>query len=124
MASPIKFLRLHSFLGFHEPIEIILIVTSALLNAALWASTAIIAQLGRALTPLHYTIYFGIDLTGSGRQLYLLPGLATLIFISHLVAAQFVKHQAWRQAWLVINLVFQILLAVVLAFLTIVASNT
>jgi hypothetical protein len=91
---------------------------------ALWASTAIVAQLGHAFTPLHYTIYFGIDMTGSGNQLYALPAVAAIIFISHFVAAHFVKHPAWRQAWLVLNLLFQILLAAVLALLTIIASTT
>jgi len=94
-----------------------LVLGSLFFVAALWVATAFLIQRHGAVAPLHYTIYFGIDLTAAADQLYLIPGVATLVWIAHITAAGAVKHVAWRQAWLVLGTVICILLGAILASL-------
>lgn len=97
--------------------DILLIIVSGLLVGTLWAAAGLIVQSHDQIVPLHYTIYFGIDLTASADRLYLLPAFGSVIWLGHLFAAQAVKHDAWRQTWLVLSLLLLLLLGAVLASL-------
>lgn len=40
-----------------------------------------------SVVPLHYNIYFGVDLVGNWRLVYFLPGFATVVFIVNSIVA-------------------------------------
>ena len=123
MSSIDAVVRKHSIFGFQSPLEWLLIGVTAVINIAVWAATGLLVQSHGQVTPLHYTIYFGIDLTAAANSLYYIPGFGALIWGSHIIAARAIPHQAWRRSWLVLNLVFQLLLGGVLAALAYISTH-
>jgi hypothetical protein len=102
-----------------EPVDLLLVSVPGLLLAALWAATGLLVQRHTQLAPLHYTIYFGIDLTAAPNRLYLLPGFGTFVWIFHIIAAGRINHPAWRQSWHILGLLFVIFVGMILAALTV-----
>ncbi|EKE15854.1 MAG: hypothetical protein ACD_11C00103G0056 [uncultured bacterium] len=45
---------------------------------------------------LHYNVYFGVDIIGDWRQIYLLPAIVTLIFIINTILGYFFYKQKER----------------------------
>ncbi|MBI2984472.1 MAG: hypothetical protein HYY50_02510 [Candidatus Kerfeldbacteria bacterium] len=68
------------------------------------------------LVPIHYTIYFGIDLTGAWTKYFWLPGAGLLALILPLFAIAVSSHPYWLRSWWLMILLIQILL--VLSLLT------
>ncbi|MDD4995649.1 MAG: hypothetical protein PHW53_04285 [Patescibacteria group bacterium] len=65
-------------------------IFSAVLLFALWIlATVKIAPLSGegAFLPLHYNIYFGIDLIGAWYKIFAIPGAGTVFFIVNCVLA-------------------------------------
>jgi len=60
--------------------------------------------------PLHYTIYFGIDLTGSWMKLLVLPSLATISAVFHCWLAGLVDDWRWARMWLLVGCLLQVFL--------------
>ncbi len=117
MPSFVSSIQKHGVFGFHQPMEWILIGVTGLLCGAFWATTGFLVQAQADLAPIHYTIYFGIDLVGAANRLYFLPATGTLIWLVHMLGARAVPHEAWRRSWLVLGLVFQLLLGTILGAL-------
>ena len=71
--------QLRSFL--RNPTMGLSLTVGLVANAVLWALLA--ARMGTwpAVIPLHYTIYFGIDLLGPWQWLFLLPGLGLVVLL-------------------------------------------
>ncbi len=63
---------------------------------------------------LHYNIYFGIDLTGSWRQLFWVPGTGSVIFLVNSAVIFFSRQLArvTKIAFSILTLAFQLMLAV------------
>lgn len=74
------------------------------------------------LAPLHYTIYFGLDLTGPTWQLYALPGIGTLIILFHGLVSFSQLAALWRRMWsftALVNLLLLTAAMVTLRFISI-----
>ena len=65
---------------------------------------------GADVSPLHYTIYFGINLTGRWSTLFVLPAVGTVALIVHLVISRMVPHPMWRRLWLVLAAIITIMM--------------
>lgn len=98
-----------------------LLVLVIALNLVGWASVWWLAPRNLDVSPLHYTIYFGINLTGRWQSLFLLPAIGAGAIISHLIISRLVSHQMWRRVWLtlagVINIMMLIDIAAMLVLL-------
>lgn len=104
--------------------EWVLIGVTGLLSGAFWATTGLLVQSHGDLAPLHYTIYFGIDLVGNANRLYFLPAAGTVMWLGHLVGSRAIEHDAWRRAWLILGLTFQVILGAILAAITFVSFQS
>lgn len=80
---------------------------------AMWPNTTV--------APLHYTIYFGIDLTGPSWQRYIIPSVATLIVFIHYLLGQIQNSVLWTRVWAITALTSILLLSAALATLRVVA---
>ena len=88
-----------------------LVFTGLLLTVGLWSLAAVmIGHQSSSITPLHYTIYFGIDLTGAANRLVWFPLLGTISLLSHLFIGRLPYGSAWTKSWLVINIFLQLML--------------
>lgn len=77
----------------------------------------------QALNPLHYTIYFGINLTGRWFEIFILPAVGFLAVVSHAVIGRVVNHVMWRRMWLLLALAINVfILADLMAVLYLVQS--
>lgn len=66
---------------FQDKIIRVNLFFSLILNIALWGFLAWQVKDFPELIPLHYNIYFGIDLLGPWYQIFLLPTIGLVIFI-------------------------------------------
>lgn len=95
-------------LGDDRPTVWLTIVT-VVLNAAAWIIVARFGPQAEASSPLHYTIYFGINLTGHWTTLFWLPGLGAIALLSHLLISALRPHLVWKRLWLLLALVMNAL---------------
>lgn len=65
--------------------------------------------------PLHYTIYFGINLTGPWTGLLALPGLGLLAILSHLIIGRVSKQVIWARLWSLLSVIINILAGLAVA---------
>lgn len=82
------------------------------LNGAGWLAVWYFAPRNLDVSPLHYTIYFGINLTGRWMALFWLPGIGAAAIISHIFFVKLVDHPIWRRVWLVLALVINIMMLI------------
>lgn len=87
-----------------------LLVWGTLANVCLWALALLLVPRPEQLLPLHYTIYFGIDLTGPRLRILLMPLIGLGILVAHLALSRFYDHPVWQRLWLLLALLLQILL--------------
>jgi hypothetical protein len=64
-----------------------------------WVTLMTAVPRSESFLPLHYTIYFGIDLTGSWIQLAWLPGASSVTWLLHVVGATRQVDVIWQRAW-------------------------
>ena len=102
---------------------LVLFLVALLMNAVLWAGTWAYMRPISTITPLHYTIYFGIDLATDKQWLYLIPGLGLLVVLSHSLFARLTAHPAWAEAWSTLAVLFQVLLGMVLLTLVVLSHR-
>ena len=88
-----------------DPLSRWLSLATLAVNVGQWALFGSVVPRGDQFLPLHYTIYFGIDLTGHWTRAFWLPTLGTAIWIVHLLLSDLVREATWRRAWWVIGLV-------------------
>ncbi|MDP3964108.1 MAG: hypothetical protein Q8Q20_00405 [bacterium] len=63
------------------------VIIALVLNAAAWWLIVTQFTTDAEFAPLHYNIYFGIDLFGPSWQIYLLPGSGSAIIALNYLAA-------------------------------------
>lgn len=85
-------------------------VSSLVFNLGQWIGVLVLAPKNQQFVPLHYTIYFGIDLTGTWRSLFWVPGIGLIIQAIHSFGALLVPEKIWHRSWLVFALFLQVLL--------------
>jgi hypothetical protein len=78
----------------------------------------------QTVSPLHYTIYFGINLTGRWYEIFILPAVGFLALISHLIIGRLVGHAMWRRLWMVLALTINIFAFVALAAMIYLVRNS
>lgn len=99
-----------------------LVGVSAFINAGTWAVMLRVAHAEHTFAPLHYTIYFGTDLSSNPRGLMLMPALGTAIVLAHALTTMTNQHEVWRRSWAVMALTLNALLLASSAALYYVAS--
>lgn len=90
-------------------------VAAAAVNGSLWLAIWRWFPHTPGGEPLHYTIYFGINLTGSWSGLFILPGIGALAILSHLIISRIIRHATWQRMWSLLSLVINILAAIATA---------
>lgn len=85
-------------------------VVVGLLVAADWWLAEQTWRLHHALTSVHYTIYFGPDLTLGSPAIFWLPGAVTAIALANLLVAGRQPDGLWRRTWSLITLLVTLLL--------------
>ncbi len=85
--------------------------------AVLWLGAWWLSRRPIQLMPLHYTIYFDIDRSGSRMMIYLLPGFASLVLLLHIITSVIFQQVAWWRGWMVVAAVEILLLSASLAAL-------
>jgi len=68
-----------------DKLIIICIILSFLLNAVIWIILYYKIKPTAIPIPLHYNIYFGIDLIGEWYKIYFIPGFGLIIFFINLI---------------------------------------
>lgn len=63
----------------------------------------------QTLSPLHYTIYFGINLTGRWYEMFIPPALGFGAVVSHMIISRLAAHPMWRRLWSLLALFINIL---------------
>lgn len=64
-----------------------LTVFAALVNAAIWVLLRRTPEPQEELVPIHYNIYFGIDLVGEWKHLYALPVAGAVVWLCNTALA-------------------------------------
>ncbi len=97
------------------------IIASVTINAVTWALAVIHARPSNDLIPLHYNIYFGIDLIGNWYQIFLIPGIGTILLLANVVAAHFLgkPSNVIRRSYFYITTILEIILLASLVLLLI-----
>ncbi len=97
----------------------LLSATILLLNAAQWGVLYWQIPYTQSVVFLHYTIYFGVDMTGAWWRLLVLPGAGLLLFFMNWVMVLRNYYRRPLIAWvsLIVSLVLNILLAIGLYFI-------
>ncbi len=86
-----------------------LFTSAFIINLAQWG-IAWFWPRGSSLAPLHYTIYFGIDLSGPWWWIYGLPLVGSVIIIAHFFIAVFDHATLWTRIWALVALVLNVFL--------------
>lgn len=89
-----------------------LLIGAMVLNASLWAAVLRFVPRQGSFLPLHYTIYFGINLTGNWWQMLWLPAIGLAVLVAHLCIAAAMHHRTWQQLWALLALVLNALLLI------------
>ncbi|MBI5466669.1 MAG: hypothetical protein HY975_00425 [Candidatus Kerfeldbacteria bacterium] len=100
-----------------------LVVIAGVLTIALWAVSLWLVPRERLVVPLHYTIYFGIDLSSRWQSWLWLPGLGTVIMLTHFVIGTLKDDTTWQRVWLTMAVLLNILLGLVIAALAYVVRS-
>ncbi len=72
---------------FWRGIPAVFFFASCILNVALWVALFVRIGIGAGTVVLRYNVYFGIDLTGSPRQAFLIPIMVTIFFVMNMLLA-------------------------------------
>lgn len=67
--------------GFRNPVVAVATMSALATNIALWILVALRTQASVEPVPLHYNIYFGIDLLGPWWYTFFFPVIGTAVFI-------------------------------------------
>ncbi len=99
---------------FRDRVSRLILVVSLVLNLASWYGAAKYFPHDQPLNPLHYTIYFGINLTGRWTTALWLPAIGAAAMLSHFILSAMIDHLVWRRLWMLLALLINILLALAL----------
>lgn len=74
---------------------------------AQWGAVLLLVPRRDQLVPLHYSIYFDIDLSGPWYTFLWLPGVALAVLITNLIGSLWVDQPIWTRAWLLMTLMIE-----------------
>ena len=96
----------------------IILLAGLLLNGGTWAAAFWLWRQQLELMPLHYTIYYDIDLTGPANRVWWLPAFGSVVLFLHLLIGFVYRHRIWLRAWLAIaTVIVALLFFVILALI-------
>ncbi len=76
---------LQLFSGFRHPVVFLSALFALAINVVLWVYVARHTQASVESVPLHYNIYFGIDLLGPWWYSFFFPAIGTGVFLANSV---------------------------------------
>lgn len=95
-----------------DPVNRWLWWVGVVVNAATWVAIWQFVPKNSAVLPLHYTIYFGINLTGSWVKLFWVSAVGVGILFAHLLMASTNTHRTWQRLWIILALTLNVLFVV------------
>lgn len=101
----------------HDRTSLWLLTTGVVLNLGQWVSILTLLPKREQLAPLHYSIYFGLDLIGPWQQLLWLPGLGSFVILFHAIGSATVDDHVWRRAWVLMAIMLEIVFGLAIAAL-------
>jgi hypothetical protein len=90
---------------FRNPLNIWLIIFNFVINSANWAILLIFVEPVDFSIILHYNVYFGVDVIGDWRKIFLLPALGIFLFFLNLSLAIYFYKQEEKTASYILMLV-------------------
>lgn len=81
-----------------------LLGSAVVVNVVDWLAILRFAPRTETISPIHYTIYFGINLTGPWTMLFWLPAIGTAAIVTHLLIGWLNDQPVWRQLWMFLAL--------------------
>lgn len=108
----------------HDRVWLWLLILTGLMNLGDWALLSRLGGSAGRLEPLHYTIYFGTDLSLGPRRLLIIPALGATILIIHFLTSTGSEQPLWRRTWALTALVLNTLLLAASGALFYVASTS
>jgi len=83
---------------FRSQIVMWLLILSLVANLADWVSLKIFIKPVDFPIILHYNVYFGVDMLGNWKQVFMLPFLGLILFIINFYLSLYFYHQKERIA--------------------------
>lgn len=109
---------------FKNPLNVWLLILNLIINAANWAIILIFVKPVDFSIILHYNVYFGVDVIGDWRKIFLLPALGLfLFFLNFWLAVYFYKQEEKVAAHLLMVVSFLAQLSLIIASVTITLIN-
>jgi len=119
-----KFKSFFSREYFSKPMVLWLLSLILLANLAEWTLLFIFIKPVDLPLILHYNVYFGVDVTGSWKQVYFLPAIGLFLFIVNwLLSLYFYKNQERVAAYLLLLAAFFIQLSLLIAAASVIMIN-
>lgn len=115
-----RFRRLINHYFWHDKIIFVSFLVSSGLNIFNWLFVLSKIKSLEVIVPLHYNVYFGIDMIGSKYEMLKIPGLGLFIFLVNVfLAFRIYKHERLNAYFLLIATCLIELFLIVAAFLII-----
>jgi len=109
---------------FRSHIVIWLLILSIISNLADWILLRIYIKPVDFPIILHYNVYFGIDMTGNWRQVYVLPLIGIFLFLTNLLLSIYFYKQKERIAsYLLLMATLMVQLSVIIASVSVIIIN-
>lgn len=99
-----------------------LALAAVAVNGLTWVALYRLVRHQTALMPLHYTIYFGPDLTVKGGQMYSLAAFGTMIILANIIASSYEDNELWRRTITTISAALNVILLAIAVTLIYVAQ--
>lgn len=109
---------------FSNRIVFRLIILSLAANAADWVSLAVFVRPPGYNIILHYNVYFGVDMMGDWRFVFVLPAIGLLLFfINNFLAAHFFANKERIASYVLLLAAFMIQISLLIASVSVIIIN-
>ena len=109
---------------FQSHIAVWLIIMSGIANLANWIGLAVFVKPVDYPIILHYNVYFGVDMLGDWRQVFILPGIGLLFFIANFyLSLYFYRRKERIASYLLLMATLMVQLSLVVASASLIIIN-
>jgi hypothetical protein len=127
LMAKFKFFFKRSIAGrdfFQSKIVRSLLILALVANIADWTILSIYIRPVDTAIILHYNVYFGVDMMGSWRIVYLMPIIGLILFIANaLLAAYFYRNKERIASYVLLMAAFMIQMSFIIASISIIIIN-
>lgn len=102
----------------------LLLGSSGLLNAILWALIFLTFPKDAPAAVLHYSVGVGVDFIGEGQQIIVLPLGGLILLMLNGLAAYVIRRASWAATWIVLGTTVLLQVLLLIAYLYILRLNT